>query len=129
MSAKLTKEELKQIIKDMSVMELVELVKDLEEEFGIKAMQMAAPSQGSSGDSSQEVSKKEQVEFSVLLKGDGGNKIPVIKEVREITSLSLKDAKTLVEAGDKYVKEKIKKTEAEEIKSRLEKVGAIVEIV
>ncbi len=113
-------------IKALSVLELNDLVKALEEEFGVSAAAMvaAAPGAGAAGGAAEE----EQTEFTVILKSPGGSKIPVIKVVREITGLGLKDAKELVDAAPKEIKENIDKDEAEEIKSKLEEAGAEVEL-
>lgn len=124
-ATKIGKNEIKEAIKNMSMVEVAELVKDLEEEFGVSAqipVVAAAPSEGG-GETAPE-----QTDFSVILISPGGNKIPVIKEVRSLTGLGLKEAKDLVEAGGKAVKENIPKEEAEKIKKQLEAVGANVEI-
>ena len=124
-----TKEEIIEAIGNMTVLEVSELVKALEEKFGVTASApmaiAAAPAQAAETGAEAE----EQTEFTVVLKGfDDGKKIPVIKEVRALTSLGLKEAKELVEAGDKPVKESVPKDEAEKIKERLEAAGATVEI-
>lgn len=121
------KEEIKELIKGMTVLELSELVKDLEEEFGVSAqapvMQVAA-AQGEGASDAVE----EQTEFDVILKEFGDKKIQVIKEVRAITGLGLKEAKALVDGAPNPVKEKIVKEEAENIKKQLEGAGATVEV-
>lgn len=114
-----------------SILEVSELIKEIEEKFDIQAVptQMAvaaAPQSASGGQESTESAEK--TELSVILKDFGQNKIQVIKAVREITSLGLKEAKELVESAPKNVKDDIKKEEAEEIKSKLEAVGATVEL-
>lgn len=123
----ITKDELIEGIKQMSVLDLAEVVKALEEEFGVSAAApvavAAAPADGG-GDSAAEV----KTEFDVILKEIGGNKISVIKAVRELTPLGLKEAKDLVEAAPKAVKEAVTKDEADEAKSKLEEAGAVVEI-
>ena len=124
-----TKEEIIEAIGDMTVLDVSELVKALEEKFGVTASApvaiAAAPDQAAEAGAEVE----EQTEFTVVLKGfDDGKKIPVIKEVRALTTLGLKEAKDLVEAGDKPVKEDVPKDEAEKIKERLEAAGATVEI-
>jgi len=120
------KKEVMTLIESMTVLELSELVKDLEEKFDVKAqapvMQVAAAT-----DSAKEA-EEEQTEFDVILKEFGDKKIQVIKEVRSITALGLKEAKALVDGAPKPVKEKISKEEAETIKKQLEAVGAAVEI-
>jgi len=124
----LTKEQLIDEIKQMSVLDLSEVVKALEEEFGVSAAApvavAAAPAAGGDGGGAAE----EKTEFDVVLKEIGGNKIAVIKAVRELTPLGLKEAKDLVEAAPKPVKEGVAKEEADEAKSKLEEAGAVVEI-
>ena len=109
----MSKEELIQAIESMSVLELSELVKALEEKFGVSAS--AAPAE-------------EKTEFDVVYKAPGANKIAVIKAVREITSLGLKEAKELVDNPPKNIKEGVSKEEAEEIKKKLAEAGAEVEV-
>lgn len=125
----ITKDELIEGIKEMSVLDLAEVVKALEEEFGVSAAApvavAAAPADG--GDAGGGGSE-EKTEFNVVLKEIGGNKIAVIKAVRELTPLGLKEAKDLVEAAPKAVKEGVTKDEADEAKSKLEEAGAAVEI-
>jgi len=116
-------------IEEMSVLELSDLVKALEEKFGVSAnmpmMAMAAPaSGGAAGAAAQE----EKSAFTVLLASAGANKIAVIKEVRTMTSLGLKEAKDLVDAAPKPIKEGVPKEEAEEMKKKLEAAGATVEL-
>lgn len=124
----MTREELIQAISEMSVLELSELVKDLEEKFGVSAaapaMMMAAPAAAAAAAPAEE----EKTEFDVVLADHGANKIGVIKIVREITGLGLKDAKDLVDAAPKTVKEQVAKDEAEEMKKKLEEAGAKVEL-
>ncbi len=123
------KEEILKAIESMTVLELAELVKALEEKFGVKAempMMGFIPQAGAgAGTGAQE---EEKTSFDVILKSPGANKINVIKEVRAITELGLKEAKELVDSAPKPVKENVSKEEAEEIKKRLEAVGAEVEI-
>jgi large subunit ribosomal protein L7/L12 len=117
-------------IKKMSVLELSELVKALEEEFGVTAAApvavAAAPSAGGAAAAAAPV--EEKTEFDVILKDFGANKINVIKAVREITALGLKEAKDLVEAAPKPVKEGVTKDEAESLRKKLEEAGAAVEV-
>mgnify|MGYP001029161880 CR=1 FL=1 len=123
----MTKEEIIEVIKGMSVLELSELVEALEEEFGVSAaapMAVAAPAAGAAAAPEEE----EQTEFDVVLNAPGQKKIQVIKAVREITGVGLKDAKGLVDSAPKAIKEKVSKEEAEEIKAKLEEAGAEVEI-
>lgn len=121
------KAEVKELIKGMTVLELSELVKDLEEEFGVSAqapMMQVAAAQGEGAAAATE----EKTEFDVILKEFGDKKIQVIKEVRAITGLGLKEAKALVDGAPNPVKEKIAKEEAETIKKQLEGAGATIEI-
>ena len=109
----------------MTVMELNDLVKAIEEKFGVSAAAMAAPAAG--GGAAAPVAE-EKTEFNVVLLEAGANKVSVIKAVREITGLGLKEAKDLVEGAPKPVKEGVNKAEAEEIKKKLEAAGAKVEL-
>jgi len=121
------KDEIIQTIEKMSVLELSELVKALEEKFGVSAASLA-PAAVATG-AQPEVSKaEEKTEFSVILTKPGDKKIQVIKVVRELTGLGLKEAKDLVDNTPKPLKEGIDKTSAEEIKNKLKEVGAEVEI-
>jgi large subunit ribosomal protein L7/L12 len=122
-----TKEDVIKFIEGMTVLELSELVKELEAKFGVSAaapMVMAAATAGGAA----AVVAEEKTEFDVILTSFGAEKIQVIKEIRAITSLGLKEAKDLVEGVPKPVKEGIAKAEADEIKKKLEAVGATVEI-
>ncbi len=127
--ATLTKEEILEAIAGMSVLEVSELVSAMEEKFGVTAAAPVAavamaPGAGAGGEAVEE-----QTEFEVILKGFAdGKKIPVIKEVRAITGLGLKEAKELVEAGEKSLKEGISKDEADSMKEKLEAAGATVEV-
>jgi large subunit ribosomal protein L7/L12 len=126
-----SKTELIEAIKGMSVLELSELVKELESTFGVSAaapmMAAAAPTAGAGG-AAPVAAVEEQTEFSVVLKEVGANKIAVIKAVRELTPLGLKEAKDLVEGAPKPVKEGVNKDEAAEAKKKLEAAGAVVEV-
>jgi large subunit ribosomal protein L7/L12 len=127
--AKLTKEELIKYIEEMPVLELAELVKDLEDRFGVSAAPMAVgvaavAAPGAAAASAEE----EKAEFDVFLTGFGDKKIQVIKAVREVTNLGLKEAKDLVEGVPKAVKEKVTKEEAGKIKQKLEEAGGTAEI-
>ena len=127
-ATKISIDEILEAIKGFTMVEVAELVKKLEDEFGVSAaapVAMAVPP-AAGGDSGGAAA--EQTEFSVILTSAGGNKIPVIKEVRAITGLGLKEAKELVEAGGKPVKEGVPKEEADKIKEQLEKAGATAEI-
>ena len=119
-------EELIKSIETMSVLELAELVKALEEKFGVSANMpmMAAPSAGGAAPAAAE----EKSAFTVMLISSGANKIAVIKEVRTITALGLKEAKDLVDAAPKAIKEGVGKEEAAEMKKKLEAAGATVEL-
>ena len=120
------------IVEDLSkltVMEAAELAKALEEAWGVSAaaaVAVAAPAAGGAGGG--EAAAEEKTEFDVILTGDGGKKIQVIKEVRAITGLGLTEAKTLVESAPKAVKEGVNKAEAEEIKKKIEEAGGTVEL-
>ena len=109
----------------MTVMELNDLVKAIEEKFGVSAAAMAAPAAGGGGAAAV---AEEKTEFNVVLVEAGANKVSVIKAVREITGLGLKEAKDLVDAGGKAVKEQVSKAEADDIKAKLEAAGATVEL-
>ncbi|WP_062196961.1 50S ribosomal protein L7/L12 [Massilibacterium senegalense] len=120
----MTKEQIIEAIKEMTVLELNDLVKAIEEEFGVTA---AAPV-AVVGGGAEAGGDAEQTEFDVVLEEAGAGKIKVIKVVREITGLGLKDAKELVDGAPKPIKEGVAKEEAEEIKAKLEEVGAKVTV-
>lgn len=115
-------------IKKMSVLELSALVKALEEEFGVSAAVPAAMAPAAAGAAAAVAEEAEQTEFDVVLKAAGGKKIQVIKVVRAVTGLGLKEAKDLVDGAPNAVKQGINKDEAEELKKQLEEVGAEVEV-
>ncbi len=122
----MTKEEILEAIAEMSVLELSELVKGIEDKFGVSAaapaaVAVAAPAAGAAA-------AEEKTEFDVVLAAAGDGKIAVIKVVREATGLGLKDAKELVDGAPKTVKEGVAKAEAEELKKKLEEAGATVEL-
>jgi len=119
--------EIIELVKGLSVLELAELVKAFEEEFGVSAAAPVAVAAAMPGAPVAEA-QEEQTEFDVILASIGDKKINVIKAVREITGLGLKEAKALVDGAPKPVKEKIEKAEAEEIKKKLEDAGATVEV-
>jgi large subunit ribosomal protein L7/L12 len=126
--ADITKEDVVEFIANMSVLDLSELVKEMEEKFGVSAaapvaMMAAGPADAGGGEAAEE-----QTEFDVILTAFGDKKIQVIKEVRAITGLGLKDAKELVDGAPKPVKEGVPKDEAEKIKAQLEEAGAQVEV-
>ena len=122
----MTKAEILDAIKEMSVLELSELVKDLEETFGVSAaapVAVAAPAAGGDG-AADAAAEEEQTEFNVTLEEIGPNKIQVIKAVRELTTLGLKEAKELVESAPAAVKEGVGKDDAEAAKEKIESAGA-----
>ena len=123
-----TKEEILDAIAGMTVLEVSELISAMEEKFGVTAAApVAVAAAGAAAGPAEAV--EEQTEFDVILKSFGdGKKIPVIKVVRAITGLGLKEAKELVEAGDKALKEGVTKDEAAELKTKLEEAGAVVEV-
>ncbi len=124
-----TKDKVMKLITEMSVIELSELVKELEEKFGVQAVpQVVGVAQGVAAQPTEEKPAEEKTEFDVVLTSFGDKKIRVIKEVREITALGLKEAKDLVEAAPKAIKEKVTKEEAEAIKKKLEEAGATIEL-
>ena|SRR6476620_4675110 len=117
-------------IKEMTLLEASQLVKLMEETFGVSAAAAvaAAPAAGAAAGGEAAAPAEEQTEFDVILQAAGGNKINVIKVVREVTALGLKEAKDLVEAAPKAVKEGVSKEEAETIKQKLSDAGATVEV-
>ena len=119
----MNKEEMIEEIKKMTVVELSELVKAIEEEFGVSAVAAAAPAAGAVAGAAEE-----KTSFDVVLKEAGANKIQVIKVVRDATGLGLKEAKDLVDGAPKTVKENVAKAEAEELKAKFEEVGATIEL-
>ena len=114
-------------LSQLTVMEAAELAKALEEEWGVSAAAAVAVAAPAGGGAAAEAAE-EKTEFDVILTGDGGKKIQVIKEVRAITGLGLTEAKTLVESAPKAIKEGVNKAEAEEIKKKIEEAGGTVEI-
>jgi large subunit ribosomal protein L7/L12 len=130
----MTKDEVLEAIKEMSVLDLADLVKSLEDTFGIKAIApMAMPAMGAAmadggGSGAAAVEEEEQTEFTVMLTEIGANKINVIKAVREVTTLGLREAKELVEGAPTQVKESVPKSEADSVKAKLEEAGATVAI-
>jgi large subunit ribosomal protein L7/L12 len=120
-----SKEDILEAISNMSVMDVVDLVKQMEDKFGVSAAAVAVAAPAAGGAAAAE---EEKTEFNVVLAKAGDNKINVIKVVRELTGLGLKEAKDLVEAAPKAVKEGIAKDQAAEMKKKLEEAGATVEI-
>lgn len=131
--AKISKEDVKEYIKNMPVFELAELVKELEEELGVSAaapmaaMPMAMPA-GAAAGGAEAAAEEEQTEFDVVITGVGDKKIQVIKVVRSITGLGLKEAKALVDTLPGNVKEGVSKEEADDIVKQMEEAGASVEV-
>ena len=126
----ITKEDVLGYIENVSIIELNELIKAIEEKFGVKADQfaMAAPAGGGAGAAAAPAQAEEKTEFDVILANAGANKIQVIKVVRELTSLGLKEAKDLVDGAPKPVKTGVNKEDAQKMKAKLEEVGATVEV-
>lgn len=126
-----TREDVIEFLKSMTLLEASQLVKDLEETFGVSAAAaaVAAPAAGAAaGGGEAAAAAEEKTEFDVILQAVGGNKINVIKVVREVTALGLKEAKDLVEAAPKPVKEGVSKEEAETVRQKLADAGATVEV-
>jgi large subunit ribosomal protein L7/L12 len=130
--AALSQDQILEAIDGMTVLELSEFIKKFEERYGVTAAApmavAAAPAAGAAGGAAPAAAEEEQTEFSAVLTEVGPNKIPVIKVVRELTGLGLKEAKDLVDAAPKPVKEGVAKDEADKIKAALEEQGAKVEI-
>src|SRR3989338_1366455 len=122
----LTKDQFIAAIKSMSVLDLAELVKALEQEFGVSAAAAVAVAAPAGAPAAEAAPEEEQTEFTVVLASIGANKINVIKAVREVTTLGLKEAKTLVESAPTTLKENVSKGEAAALKSKMEDVGATV---
>jgi large subunit ribosomal protein L7/L12 len=127
MASKITKDDVVKFIEEMTVLELSELVKELEEKFGVSAAAPVAAAQISAG-KEQAVPTEEKTEFDAMLTGFGDQKIQVIKVVRAITGLGLKEAKDLVDGVPKPIKEGVSKEEVADIKKKIEEVGGTVEI-
>jgi len=121
-----TKDEVVSFIDSMTVLEMSEFVKELEDKYGVTAAAPAAAAAAPAGGG--EAAAEEKTEFDVILAAVGDKKIQVIKEVRTITGLGLKDAKDLVESAPKAIKEGVKKEEAEEIKKKIEEAGGTAEV-
>jgi large subunit ribosomal protein L7/L12 len=121
----ISKDDILQAISDMKVMEVVELISSMEEKFGVSAAAAVAAAPAAAGAAAP---VEEQTEFAVVMKDFGANKVNVIKAVREVTGLGLKEAKDLVEGVPAHVKDGIPKADAETIKKKLEEAGATVEI-
>ncbi len=121
-----SKEDILETISNMSVMDVVDLIEAMEEKFGVSAAAPVAVAAGPAGGEADVV--EEQTEFDVFMSSFGAQKVPVIKVVREITGLGLKEAKDLVESAPANIKEAVTKDEAEEVAKKLEEVGASVEV-
>lgn len=126
--AAITKDQILEAIGNMSVLEISELVKAMEEKFGVSAAPVAVAAGPAAGASVEAKKEDEQSEFTVILLNAGANKIGVIKEVRAITGLGLKEAKDIVDAGNKVLKENVSKKDADEMKQKLEAAGATVQL-
>jgi len=126
--ADVTKEQVVDFLSKMSVMDLAALTTELEGKWGVKAAPVAVAAAPGAGGGAPAAAAVEQTEFTVTLKDAGGNKIGVIKAVREVTNLGLKEAKDLVDGAPKVVKEGVSKADADNIKKKLEEAGAKVEV-
>ena len=126
--AEVTKEQVVDYLSNLPVIQIAELVKELEAKWGVSAAPVAVAGVGGGGAAAAAAPVEEKTEFDVILADGGANKIQVIKAVREITNLGLKEAKDLVEGAPKPVKEGVGKDEAQEIKKKLEAAGAKVEV-
>ncbi|ALP52369.1 50S ribosomal protein L7/L12 [Candidatus Tenderia electrophaga] len=123
-----SKEDILETIANMTVMEVVELVEAMEEKFGVSAAAVAAAPAAAAGGADGGAAAEEQTEFDVVMSSFGDNKVSVIKAVRSITGLGLKEAKEMVESAPSTIKEGASKEEAEEVKKQLEEAGAAVEL-
>ena len=126
--AALTKDDIVEALKEMSVLDVAELVKSLEETFGVSATAPVVVAAAGPAATAEAAPEEEKTDFNVLLKEIGPNKINVIKAVREVTTLGLKEAKELVEGAPASVKEGIGKEEADQVKEKLEGAGGVVEV-
>jgi len=126
--AEITKEQVVDYLSNLPVIQIAELVKELETKLGVSAAPVAVSGVAAGGGAAPAAAAEEQTEFDVILADGGANKIQVIKAVREVTNLGLKEAKDLVEGAPKPVKEGVGKDEAQEIKKKLEGAGAKVEV-
>lgn len=126
--ADITREQIVDYLSNLPVIEIANLIKTLEDKWGVKAAPAAVAVAAAPSGAAAAPAKEEQTEFDVILAAAGANKINVIKAIREITGLGLKEAKDLVEAAPKTVKEQISKADAEEVKKKLTEAGATVEL-
>lgn len=124
----LTKDEIISAIKEMNVVDLADLVKSLEDEFGVTAAAPVAVAAAPAGAAEAVAEEEEKTEFEVHIREIGPNKINVIKAVREVTSLGLREAKELVESAPAAVKESVPRDEADSVKAKLEEAGAVVDV-
>ena len=124
----MSREEVLNAISEMSVLELSELIKDMEDKFGVSAAAAVAVAAPAAGGAAEESSSEEQTEFDVILSSFGEKKVGVIKTVRALTGLGLKEAKDLVESAPAPIKEGVNKDEAEDVKKQLEEAGGSVEV-
>ena len=124
----MTKKQFFEHLDNLTVLELADYIKEFEERYGVSAAAMAAPMAAGPGAQAEAQAVEEKTEFNVVLKAIGDKKINVIKTVREVTSLGLKEAKDVVDSAPKAIKENVSKEEAEEIKKKFEAVGATVEV-
>lgn len=123
-----SKEDILETISNMSVMEVVDLIEAMEEKFGVSAAAPVAVAAGAAAGGGEAAAAEEQTEFDVVLASFGDNKVGVIKAVRSLTGLGLKEAKELVESAPAPIKEGVEKAEAEDVKKQLEEAGATVEV-
>ena len=126
--AEVNKEQVVDFLSKMSVLDLAALTRELEDKWGVKAAPVAVAAAPGAGAAAAAAPAAEQTEFTVILKEAGGNKIGVIKAVREVTNLGLKEAKDLVDGAPKTVKEGVSKADADSMKKKLEEAGAKVEV-
>ena len=126
--AEVTKEQVVDYLSNLPVIQIAALVKELEEKWGVSAAPVAVAGVGGGGAAAAAAPAEEKTEFDVILADGGANKIQVIKAIREITGLGLKEAKDLVEAAPKPIKEGVSKAEAEDIKKKIEAAGAKVDV-
>jgi large subunit ribosomal protein L7/L12 len=126
--SEITREQVVDYLSNLPVIQIAELIKTLEDKWGVKAAPAVIAGGGGGGAAAPVEAKAEQTEFDVVLANAGANKIQVIKAIREITGLGLKEAKDLVEAAPKTVKEQVSKADAEEMKKKLVEAGATVEL-
>ena len=124
----IAKQEILDAIGNMSVLELSQLIKDMEEKFGVSAAAAVAVAAPAAGGGAGAAAAEEKTEFTVILTAAGDNKVNTIKAVREVTSLGLKEAKDLVDGAPKPIKEGVNKADAEAIKKKMEEAGAKVEV-